>query len=128
MESDIDKQKAIKTLLAKINKDFGDGAIMTLDEFGETEIDCISTGCVGLDIALGGKGMPRGRIVEIIGHESSSKQPSRCISAILYKRLADRLLLLMLSTPLILSGRSVSVSMLLECTSRNHLMVKRHYK
>lgn len=73
METDADKQKAIKTLLAKINKDFGDGAIMTLGEFGETEIDCISTGCVGLDIALGGKGMPRGRIVEIIGHESSSK-------------------------------------------------------
>jgi recombination protein RecA len=62
----------LKGILAKINKDFGDGTIMSLSEMNETKIECIPTDSVSLDIALGG-GIPKGRIIEIIGHESSGK-------------------------------------------------------
>ena len=69
-----DKQKALETALAQIEKQFGKGAIMKMDmdNYGEG-IEVIPTGCLTLDMALGVGGLPRGRIVEIYGPESSGK-------------------------------------------------------
>ena len=69
-----DKQKALDLALASIEKQFGKGAIMRLsDEQPLSKIPAISTSCLGLDIALGVGGVPKGRIVEIYGPESSGK-------------------------------------------------------
>ncbi|MCZ2340512.1 MAG: recombinase RecA [Bacteroidales bacterium] len=65
--------RELKTTLAAIQKEFGEGAIMSLGEFSAQDIEGIPTGSLGLDLALGGKGIPRGRIVEIYGAESSGK-------------------------------------------------------
>lgn len=69
-----DKQKALETALAQIEKQFGKGAIMKMDmdNYGEG-IEVIPTGCLTLDLALGVGGLPRGRIVEVYGPESSGK-------------------------------------------------------
>src|SRR5438876_5587486 len=68
-----DQSQELKTALAQIKKAFGDGAIMQMGEDSLAEIQGISTGALSLDIALGGKGLPRGRVVEIFGPESSGK-------------------------------------------------------
>ena len=68
-----DKQKALETALAQIEKNFGKGAIMLLGSNQSLDIEAISTGSLGLDIALGIGGVPRGRITEIYGPESSGK-------------------------------------------------------
>jgi recombination protein RecA len=68
-----DKLKALKLTIEKIDKDFGKGSVMMMNERGEQAIDVISTGSIGLDIALGVGGLPRGRVVEIYGPESSGK-------------------------------------------------------
>ena len=67
------KQKALDTVLAQIEKQYGKGAIMKMDASGDTSVEVIPTGCLSLDLALGIGGMPRGRIVEIYGPESSGK-------------------------------------------------------
>lgn len=67
------KKKALELALSKIEKDFGEGAIMTMADGHKVNIESISTGSLGLDIALGVDGVPRGRIVEIYGPESSGK-------------------------------------------------------
>jgi recombination protein RecA len=65
--------KELKNALSSIEKQFGKGAIMQLGEKSADDIQGIPTGALSLDIALGGKGLPRGRIVEIFGNESSGK-------------------------------------------------------
>jgi len=65
--------KELKNALAQISKEFGEGAIMNLGEYAAHNIEGISTGSLSLDLALGGKGLPRGRIIEIYGNESSGK-------------------------------------------------------
>jgi recombination protein RecA len=69
----VDKTKALETALSQIEKQFGKGAVMRLGENKHMNIDHISTGSLSLDIALGIGGLPRGRIVEIYGPESSGK-------------------------------------------------------
>ena len=69
----VDKTKALETALTQIEKQFGKGAVMRLGENKHMSIDHISTGSLSLDIALGIGGLPRGRIVEIYGPESSGK-------------------------------------------------------
>lgn len=70
----MDRNKALDLALAQIEKQFGKGSIMRLGEAsGQTAIDVISTGCLPLDIAMGVGGLPRGRVVEIYGQESSGK-------------------------------------------------------
>ncbi len=71
-ESD-DRTKAIDAALQQITKQFGDGAIMKMADQKVKEMDVISTGAISLDIALGVGGVPRGRIIEIYGPESSGK-------------------------------------------------------
>lgn len=68
-----DKLKAIETAMGQIEKQFGKGSIMKLGEHSVLNLDSISTGCLGLDIALGIGGVPRGRVIEIFGPESSGK-------------------------------------------------------
>lgn len=68
-----DKLKAIEAAMSQIEKQYGKGAVMKLGAEASLSIDSISTGCLDLDIALGIGGVPRGRIVEIYGPESSGK-------------------------------------------------------
>ncbi|OJV56013.1 MAG: recombinase RecA [Bacteroidetes bacterium 43-16] len=68
-----EKLKALKMTLDKIDKDFGKGSVMKLGEKANTEMEVIPTGSLGLDIALGVGGFPKGRIIEIYGPESSGK-------------------------------------------------------
>lgn len=70
---DADKLKAIENAMGQIEKQFGKGSVMKLGEHSVLNIDAISTGCLDLDIALGIGGVPKGRIIEIYGPESSGK-------------------------------------------------------
>ncbi|MBU1112733.1 MAG: DNA recombination/repair protein RecA, partial [Candidatus Omnitrophica bacterium] len=67
------KQKALELALAQIEKQFGKGAIMRLGESIHLDIESIPTGIISLDRALGVGGLPRGRVIEIFGPESSGK-------------------------------------------------------
>ena len=69
----MDKEKALETALTQIERAFGKGSIMKLGQHEAVATDSISTGSLGLDIALGVGGLPKGRIVEIYGPESSGK-------------------------------------------------------
>ena len=68
-----EKMKALEAALGQIEKQFGKGSVMKLGDFGAMEVEAIPTGALSLDIALGIGGIPRGRIVEIYGPESSGK-------------------------------------------------------
>src|ERR671912_2797792 len=70
---DDNKSKALAAALSQIEKQFGKGSIMKMDDAAIKDIDVVSTGSLGLDIALGVGGLPRGRVVEIYGPESSGK-------------------------------------------------------
>ena len=73
MDKVMDKNKALETALSQIEKTFGKGSIMKLGDNKMEAIEATSTGSLGLDIALGVGGVPRGRVVEIFGPESSGK-------------------------------------------------------
>ncbi len=68
-----DKLKALETALTQIKKQFGEGAVMRLGQSSALNIESISTGSIALDLALGVGGLPRGRIIEVYGPESSGK-------------------------------------------------------
>src|SRR4051794_22029369 len=70
---DDNKSKALAAALSQIEKQFGKGSIMKMDDAAIKDIEVVSTGSLGLDIALGVGGLPRGRVVEIYGPESSGK-------------------------------------------------------
>ena len=69
----IDKKKALETALAQIEKQYGEGTVMKLGDNAKMKVDAIPTGSLALDAALGIGGVPKGRIVEIYGPESSGK-------------------------------------------------------
>jgi len=71
--SSVDKTRAIDAAISQIERAFGKGSIMRLGQRETVEADAVSTGSIGLDIALGIGGLPRGRVVEIYGPESSGK-------------------------------------------------------
>ena len=68
-----DKKKALETALHQIEKNFGKGSVMRLGDRPEMNVDAIPTGSLALDAALGIGGLPKGRIIEIYGPESSGK-------------------------------------------------------
>ena len=70
---DVDKSKALEAAISQIDKAFGKGSLMRLGDREVVDIEAISTGSLGLDIALGIGGLPKGRVVEIYGPESSGK-------------------------------------------------------
>src|SRR5690348_17014728 len=67
------QERELKNTLSQIEKQFGKGSIMQLGERSVQDVQGIPTGALSLDIALGGRGLPRGRIIEIYGPESSGK-------------------------------------------------------
>lgn len=67
---DMDRQKALDAALAQIDRAFGKGSAMRLGSKEAMQVEAVSTGSLGLDIALGIGGLPRGRIIEIYGPES----------------------------------------------------------
>ena len=73
IDTSMGKEKALELALSQIEKQFGKGAVMKLGEFKTTDVEAISTGALSLDVALGIGGIPRGRIIEIYGPESSGK-------------------------------------------------------
>ena len=73
MGDNSEKRKALDAAMSQIEKQFGKGSVMKLGDFKSMEVEAISTGALNLDIALGIGGIPRGRIVEIYGPESSGK-------------------------------------------------------
>ena len=73
MSENIEKKKALEMAMSQIEKQFGNGSVMKLGEFKAMEIEAIPTGALSLDIALGIGGVPRGRIIEVFGPESSGK-------------------------------------------------------
>ncbi|HCE22267.1 MAG TPA: DNA recombination/repair protein RecA, partial [Hyphomonas sp.] len=72
-ESGVDKQKALETALGNIERSFGKGSVMRLGDKKVMDVEAVPTGSLGLDIALGIGGLPKGRIIEIYGPESSGK-------------------------------------------------------
>src|SRR5688500_14943915 len=73
MSANTEKLKALKLTIDKIEKDYGKGSVMMMNEKSDNVQEVISTGSIGLDVALGIGGLPRGRVVEIYGPESSGK-------------------------------------------------------
>ena len=73
MSENAEKRKALEVAMNQIEKQFGKGSVMKLGEFKAMEVEAIPTGALSLDIALGIGGVPRGRIVEVFGPESSGK-------------------------------------------------------
>ena len=73
MSENIEKKKALEMAMSQIEKQFGKGSVMKLGEFKAMEVEAIPTGALSLDIALGIGGVPRGRIIEVFGPESSGK-------------------------------------------------------
>ena len=73
MGENTEKKKALEMAMSQIEKQFGKGSVMKLGEFKAMEIEAIPTGALSLDIALGIGGVPRGRIIEVFGPESSGK-------------------------------------------------------
>jgi recombination protein RecA len=69
----MDKDKALAAALSQIERNFGKGTVMRFGEGAIAQVEAISTGSLGLDIALGIGGLPKGRIVEVFGPESSGK-------------------------------------------------------
>ena len=72
-EKNTEKQKALEAALGQIEKEFGKGSVMRLGEYKAMEVEAIPTGALALDIALGIGGVPKGRIIEVFGPESSGK-------------------------------------------------------
>src|SRR4249920_2540229 len=73
MSTNNEKLKALKLTIDKIEKDYGKGSVMLMSDKGIAEQEVISTGSIGLDVALGIGGLPKGRVIEIYGPESSGK-------------------------------------------------------
>jgi recombination protein RecA len=69
----VDKSKILETVKLDINKEYGEGSIMSLGGTDTLDVEAISTGCLSLDMALGVGGVPKGRIIEVFGPESSGK-------------------------------------------------------
>jgi recombination protein RecA len=73
MSEQSERMKVLETAIRKIEKDYGKGSIMRLGEVADMNVAVIPTGCLSLDLALGVGGVPRGRVIEIFGPESSGK-------------------------------------------------------
>ena len=90
-----DRKKALQTAISQIEKQYGKGAVMKLGQATTMQVDAISTGSLGLDMALGIGGVPRGRIIEVYGPESSGKTTGRVLRR--RRKKAEKQLLLTLS-------------------------------
>ena len=92
-----DRKKALEAAISQVEKQFGKGSIMKLGENAKLNVEYISTGALDLDIALGIGGVPRGRVVEIFGPESSGKTTVALHIIAEAQKMVEMLLLLMLN-------------------------------
>ena len=121
-----DKESTLKITTDEIEKKFGKGAIMRLGESTALNVEAIPTGALPLDVALGIGGVPRGRIVEIYGPESSGKT-TVALHIIAEAQAAEASSpSSMLNMRSILSMQHVSVSMSMSCSSRSLIPVSKH--
>ena len=104
-----DRQKALDTALAQIERQFGKGSVMKMSDRQAQVIEVIPTGSVALDVALGIGGLPRGRIIEIYGPESSGRQLLPCMQLLTPKKLVESLPSSMRNMHLIQSMQNVLV-------------------
>ena len=100
----MEKNKALDAAISQIERNFGKGSIMKLGQDSTTqEIEATSTGSLGLDIALGIGGLPKGRIIEVYGPEASGKTTLTCRSLQKSRKRVELQRLLMRNMPLTLS-------------------------
>ena len=93
-----DKLKALDAAISQIEKQYGKGSVMKLgDESNRMNVETVPTGALSLDIALGLGGLPKGRIIEIYGPESSVRRPLPCMQSLRYRSVEELPDLLMLS-------------------------------
>ena len=129
MIKDDDKKKALDAALAQIEKQYGKGSVMKLgDSSANMNIEVIPTGSLSLDIALGLGGVPRGRIIEVFGPESSGKTTVHYILLQRYRNVAVLQALSMQNMHWILYMRRISVSILMTSISRSRIAVNRHLR
>lgn len=115
------RQKALESALVNIRKQFGEGAVMRLGQNSTLNVEAIPTGSLSLDLALGIGGLPRGRIIEIYGPESSVRPPWLFTVWQRLRKWAEMPHSLMLSTHWILSIPQTSVLILtLSWSSAGH--------
>ena len=93
----MEKDKALDAAISQIERAFGKGSIMRMGQSSNVDIEAISTGSLGIDIALGIGGMPKGRIIEIYGPESSGKTTLALSVIAQAQKKAEPVLLLMLN-------------------------------
>lgn len=124
-----ERKKALNAALASIEKQFGKGAIMRMaDGVEQQNIEVVSTGSLGLDLALGVGGLPRGRIVEIYGPESSGKTTLSLQVIAEMQKIGGTCALSMPNMHWIFSMLSVLASMCRNCFSLSQMPVNRHWK
>ena len=129
MEKSEDKKKALEAALSQIEKNYGKGSVMKLgDPENVVEIEAISTGSLGLDIALGIGGLPRGRIIEIYGPESSGKTTLALHTVAEAQKMAGFAALLMPNMRLTRPMPENSACKLRICLSRSPIMANRRWK
>ena len=107
------KLKALQLTLDKLDKAYGKGTVMRMNDEALEEVEAISSGSLSLDAALGVGGYPRGRVIEIYGPEASGKTTLTLHAIADVKRVAELQHLLMQNTPLIATMRKVWVSTLM---------------
>ncbi len=124
-----EKLKALDAALVKIEKDYGKGSVMKLGEYqADRTIEVTPTGSISLDIALGVGGVPKGRIIEIYGPESSGKTTVALHMVAKSRREAGLQDLLMQSMPLIRSMQRISGLTLITFISLSQIQESRDLK
>ena len=124
-KANVERHKALDTALAQIERQFGKGAVMKMSERQNTVIEVIPTGSIALDIALGIGGLPRGRVVEIYGPESSGKTTLTLHAIANAQRLAASVHSSMQSTHLIQSMQRSLVLILMHCWCHSQTQVSK---
>src|SRR3546814_18511088 len=79
-DSSVDRQKALEAALAQIDRAFGKGSAMRLGSKEAMQVEVISSGSLGLDIALGVGGLPKGRVIEVYGRSEERRVGKECVS------------------------------------------------
>jgi RecA/RadA recombinase len=110
-----DKKKALNLAIAQIEKSCGKGSIMRLGADQKVRVEAISTGAINLDAAIGVGGIPRGRVTEIYGPESSGKRRSVCMSSRMPSEMGESRRISTQSTRSTRTTRESSASMSKRC-------------
>ena len=124
----MDKLKTLESTISQIERNFGKGSVMKLGEREVVEIDAISSGSLSLDVALGIGGLPKGRIVEIYGPESSGKTTLALMLLRKLKKKVGHVHLSMLNTHWIQYTQKNWVLTLMRCLFLSQIMVNKHLK